>query len=146
MVSLTVSGFGLLIMIFMRCDGSPESFFQRCGASPLRKGEYLLYTLISCLRLVHRWKGSCQSLGDCLVCGLTIFMFIITRALLVIFPGRVWTSLMTWFHYFDILLRVIPLVALRNVMFTDILLWELYWSSCCDEISMRRLTESVTAS
>jgi hypothetical protein len=23
---------------------------------------YLLYTLISCLRLVHRWKGSCQSL------------------------------------------------------------------------------------
>ena len=62
LISLTVSGFGLFIMIFMRCDGSPESFFQRCRASPLRKGDYLLYTLISCLRLVHRWKGSCQSL------------------------------------------------------------------------------------
>lgn len=35
---------------------------------------------------------------------------------------------MTWFHYFDILLRVIPLVALRKVAFTDILLWESYRS------------------
>jgi hypothetical protein len=39
LISLMVSGFGLFITIVMHCDGSPESFFQRCGASPLRKGD-----------------------------------------------------------------------------------------------------------
>ena len=42
LISLMVSGFGLFIMIVMHCDGSPESFFQRCGASPLRKGDVLI--------------------------------------------------------------------------------------------------------